>query len=90
MLTFGFLLIHLWFKICICYSILAVKRSQVSNSTLYLLMGLLVSLWVGLLTTDVTDACNDTVDMLILLPAKLVLLILPLLSLLILADEDLE
>lgn len=58
-------------------------------SMVYLLTGLLLSLWVGLLTTDVTDACNDAVDMIILLLVRLGLFILPLLSLLILADEDL-
>ena len=70
--------------------ILTITRSSVTNSTFYLLTGLLVSLWVGLLTTDVTDACDDTVDMLILLPVRLGLFILLLLSLLVLADEDLE
>lgn len=51
-------------------------------------VGLLVSMWVGLLARDVADACSDDVDM-FLLPVKPVLLKL-LLSLLILADEDLH
>ena len=47
-----------------------------------------MSMWVGLSTRDVADACKDEADMLFLLLVKLVFFE-PLLSLLTLADEDL-
>lgn len=52
-------------------------------------MGLLVSMWVGLPVRDVAGACNENVDMLFLLPVKIVFFKL-LLSLRALADKDLE
>ena len=60
------------------------------KSIVYLLIGLLVSMWVGLLVRDVAGACNEGVDMLLLVSAKPLLLILPVLSLLTLADTDLH
>ena len=49
-----------------------------------------MSMWVGLLVRDVAGACNEGVDMLLLVSAKPLLLILPVLSLLTLADTDLH
>lgn len=60
------------------------------KSIVYLLIGLLVSMWVGLPVKDVAGACNEGVDMLLLVSAKPLLLILPVLSLLTLADTDLH
>lgn len=48
-----------------------------------------MSMWVGLPVRDVAGACNENVDMLFLLPVKIVFFKL-LLSLRALADKDLE
>ena len=47
-------------------------------------------MWVGLLVRGIAGACNEGVDMLFLLLVKPVLLKLPVLSLLTLADRDLD
>ena len=61
---------------------------QVSRHKVYLLMGFLVFVWVGLLAKDAADACSEEVDILCLLPVEPLFLKL-LLSLLTLADKDL-